>query len=202
MGALPRDERRLSRPSHAGVDRDPLWRFYPRICRCPPGARRSRLADARKGGSGQRRPRRGVPKVIRPRRASSRAVRQVALPHGDRRLRPFARHERAYWRRPPTPDLRDARARFARGRARALRHVLPNALLPVITNSGVLVGYMFTSAVLVEAVFSWPGVGTMMIKAVEGRDYPTLQAGAFVVASVFVLINWVVDALYGLIDPR
>ena len=75
-------------------------------------------------------------------------------------------------------------------------------LLPVITNAGVLVGYMFTSAVLVEAVFSWPGVGTMMIHAVENRDYPVLQAGAFIVASVFVVVNWVVDALYGIIDPR
>ena len=84
----------------------------------------------------------------------------------------------------------------------ALRHVLPNALLPVVTNAGVLVGYMFTSAVLVEAVFSWPGVGTMMIHAVENRDYPVLQAGAFIVASVFVVVNWVVDALYGIIDPR
>jgi peptide/nickel transport system permease protein len=61
---------------------------------------------------------------------------------------------------------------------------------------------MFTSAVLVEAVFSWPGVGTMMIHAVENRDYPVLQAGAFIVASVFVVVNWVVDALYGIIDPR
>lgn len=84
----------------------------------------------------------------------------------------------------------------------ALRHVLPNALLPVITNSGVLVGYMFTSAVFVEAVFGWPGIGTMMVSAVQGRDYPTLQAGAFVVASVFVLISWIVDVAYSLVDPR
>jgi len=84
----------------------------------------------------------------------------------------------------------------------ALRHVLPNAMLPVITNSGVLVGSMFTSAVFVEAVFGWPGVGTMMISAVQGRDYPTVQAGAFVVATVFVIVNWTVDALYSLVDPR
>ena len=84
----------------------------------------------------------------------------------------------------------------------ALRHVLPNAMLPVITNAGVLVGSMFTSAVFVEAVFGWPGVGTMMISAVQGRDYPTVQAGAFVVASVFVIVNWTVDALYSLVDPR
>jgi peptide/nickel transport system permease protein len=84
----------------------------------------------------------------------------------------------------------------------ALRHVLPNALLPIMTNTGVLIGGMFTAAVFVETIFGWPGVGTMMVSAVGGRDYPTLQAGAFVVAAVFVVINWVVDILYGAIDPR
>jgi peptide/nickel transport system permease protein len=84
----------------------------------------------------------------------------------------------------------------------ALRHVLPNALLPIITNTGVLIGGMFTAAVFVETIFGWPGVGTMMVSAVGGRDYPTLQAGAFVVAAVFVIVNWAVDLLYGVIDPR
>jgi peptide/nickel transport system permease protein len=98
--------------------------------------------------------------------------------------------------------VRTARASGIPPRRIALRHILPNALLPVITNAGVLIGYMFTSAVFVEAVFGWPGVGTMMISAVQGRDYPTLQAGAFVVASVFVLISWIVDTLYGVVDPR
>ncbi|MBV9322944.1 MAG: ABC transporter permease [Chloroflexi bacterium] len=97
------------------------------------------------------------------------------------------------------------RGAFAAGlsaRRIALRHVLPNALLPIITNIGVLIGGMFTAAVFVETIFGWPGVGTMMVSAVGGRDYPTLQAGAFVVAGVFVVINWLVDIAYGAIDPR
>jgi len=98
--------------------------------------------------------------------------------------------------------VRTARAAGLSPRRIAFRHVLPNAMLPVITNSGILVGGLFTSAVFVEAVFGWPGVGTMMVRAAESRDYPTLQAGAFVVASIFVIVNWVVDTLYGVVDPR
>jgi peptide/nickel transport system permease protein len=98
--------------------------------------------------------------------------------------------------------VRTAYAAGLSGRRVALRHVLPNALLPIITNTGVLIGGMFTAAVFVETIFGWPGVGTMMVSAVGGRDYPTLQAGAFVVAAVFVVINWVVDIAYGAIDPR
>lgn len=98
--------------------------------------------------------------------------------------------------------VRTARAAGLSSRRIAVRHVLPNALLPVVTNAGVLVGGMFTSAVFVEAVFGWPGIGTAIVDAVGNRDYPTLQAGAFVVGAVFVVINWIVDTLYGFIDPR
>ncbi len=98
--------------------------------------------------------------------------------------------------------VRTALASGLSGRRVALRHVLPNALLPIITNIGVLIGGMFTAAVFVETIFGWPGVGTMMVSAVGGRDYPTLQAGAFVVAAVFVIINWGIDIAYGAIDPR
>jgi peptide/nickel transport system permease protein len=83
-----------------------------------------------------------------------------------------------------------------------LLHVLPNALLPVITNGGVMVGYMLTAAVFVEAVFAWPGVGTMMVAGVLNRDYPVVQAGALLVATTFVMLSWLIDALYGLVDPR
>ncbi|HEV8470463.1 MAG TPA: ABC transporter permease [Candidatus Limnocylindria bacterium] len=83
-----------------------------------------------------------------------------------------------------------------------LLHVLPNALLPVMTNGGVMVGYMLTAAVFVEAVFAWPGVGTMMVAAVLNRDYPVVQAGALLVATTFVMLSWIIDVLYGLVDPR
>jgi dipeptide transport system permease protein len=61
---------------------------------------------------------------------------------------------------------------------------------------------MFTSAVFVETVFAWPGIGTMMVEAVQRRDYPVLQAGAFIVGGTFVLLSWIVDTLYGIVDPR
>jgi len=83
-----------------------------------------------------------------------------------------------------------------------LRHVLPNALLPVVTNGGVMVGYMLTAAVFVEAVFAWPGIGTMMVSSVLARDYPVVQAGAFVVSGTFVGLSWLIDTLYVFIDPR
>lgn len=83
-----------------------------------------------------------------------------------------------------------------------LRHILPNALLPVITNGGVMVGNILTSAVFVEAVFAWPGVGSMMVNGVLSRDYPVVQAGAFLVAATFVGLSWLIDALYVLVDPR
>jgi peptide/nickel transport system permease protein len=83
-----------------------------------------------------------------------------------------------------------------------LRHVLPNALLPVVTNGGVMVGYMLTAAVFVETVFAWPGIGTMMVASVLARDYPVVEAGAFVVAGTFVGLSWLIDTLYVFIDPR
>lgn len=98
--------------------------------------------------------------------------------------------------------VRTARAAGLSKRRVLVRHILPNALLPVITNGGVLVGGMFTSAVFVETVFGWPGIGTMMVSAVESRDYPTLQAGALIVAAVFLVVNLIVDLLYAMIDPR
>lgn len=83
-----------------------------------------------------------------------------------------------------------------------LRHILPNALLPVITNGGVLASALITNAVLIEAVFSWPGIGTMMVSAVQARDYPVVQAGILLVAVTYVTISLVVDALYAVVDPR
>jgi peptide/nickel transport system permease protein len=83
-----------------------------------------------------------------------------------------------------------------------VQHVFPNAVLPVITNGAVLIGYMLTAAVFVEQVFNWPGIGSMMVNAVLTRDYPLLEAGALVVALTYVLLSLAVDFLYGRVDPR
>lgn len=84
----------------------------------------------------------------------------------------------------------------------AIQHSLPNVLLPIITTGGLLVSALITNAVLIETVFSWPGIGTMMISAVQQRDYPLVQAGIIVVAFVYVVSSFAVDALYLVADPR
>jgi peptide/nickel transport system permease protein len=84
----------------------------------------------------------------------------------------------------------------------AIQHSLPNVLLPIITTGGLLVSALITNAVLIETVFSWPGLGTMMISAVQQRDYTVVQAGILVVAAVYVISSLAVDGLYLLADPR
>jgi ABC-type dipeptide/oligopeptide/nickel transport system permease component len=84
----------------------------------------------------------------------------------------------------------------------AIQHSLPNVLLPIITTGGLLISALITNAVLIETVFSWPGIGTMMISAVQQRDYTVVQAGIIVVAFVYVVSSFAVDALYLVADPR
>ena len=98
--------------------------------------------------------------------------------------------------------VRTARALGIPGVRVAVQHSLPNVLLPIITTGGLLVSALITNAVLIESVFSWPGIGTMMITAVQQRDYTVVQAGVLVVAVVYVLSSLAVDGLYLLADPR
>jgi peptide/nickel transport system permease protein len=81
-------------------------------------------------------------------------------------------------------------------------HVLRNALLPLVTVTGVQLAYLLSGVVVVEIVFSWPGLGQLALQAVEARDYPVLQGAVLLFAVVFLVINLVVDLLYGRIDPR
>ena len=98
--------------------------------------------------------------------------------------------------------VRTARAAGISDQRVMLRHILPNTLLPIITNGGVMVGYMLTAAVFVESVFAWPGIGTLMVESVLGRDYPVVQASALIVAGTFVTLSWLIDSFYVLVDPR
>jgi peptide/nickel transport system permease protein len=86
---------------------------------------------------------------------------------------------------------------------RILRHhALPNAMLPTVSLIAINLGYVIAGAVTVEVVFNWPGLGTLAVEALEGRDYPVLQ-GVFLLLSVsVVLANLVADLVYGLLDPR
>lgn len=81
-------------------------------------------------------------------------------------------------------------------------HSLRNALIPVITVIGLQVGVLFAGAILTETIFSWPGVGKWLIDAISQRDYPAVQGGILLVAVVIMMVNLIVDLVYGLINPR
>lgn len=89
------------------------------------------------------------------------------------------------------------------GKARIiLIHALRNALIPVVTVIGLQVGTMLGGAILTETIFSWPGVGRWLIEALQRRDYPVVQGGVFLVATLIILVNFGVDLLYGVVNPR
>lgn len=98
--------------------------------------------------------------------------------------------------------IRTARSKGLRSAAVMWRHALRNALVPVITVVGLEAGYMVGGAVLVEIVFSWPGLGSLMMHGILRRDFIVVQACVLVVAATYVVINLFVDVLYAYIDPR
>jgi len=98
--------------------------------------------------------------------------------------------------------VRAARAKGLTERAVIARHVLKNALNPILTVVGVQVGYLLGGAILTETVFSWPGLGSMMVRAIQARDYPLVQGGVLLIATTFVVVNLIVDLLYAVFDPR
>ena len=98
--------------------------------------------------------------------------------------------------------VRSARAKGLGERVVVGRHVLKNAVNPIITVLGLQVGYLLGGAILTETVFSWPGLGSMMVRAIQARDYPLVQGGVLLIATTFVLVNLVVDLLYAVFDPR
>ena len=81
-------------------------------------------------------------------------------------------------------------------------HALRNALIPVITVIGLQVGVMFAGAVLTETIFSWPGIGKWLIDSISRRDYPSVQGGILLIATTVILVNLLVDLVYGLVNPR
>jgi peptide/nickel transport system permease protein len=82
------------------------------------------------------------------------------------------------------------------------RHGLPNALVPILTVIGIVTGGLLGGAVVIEQVFSLPGVGRLVIGAVLSRDFPVIQGTLLFVAVIYLLINLVVDVLYAVVDPR
>lgn len=98
--------------------------------------------------------------------------------------------------------VRTARAKGLRERLVVVRHAFRNALIPVVTNFGLSIPFLIGGAVVTEQVFSWPGIGNLMVMSISYRDYPTIM-GITVIISVAVLVgNILVDLVYGLLDPK
>jgi peptide/nickel transport system permease protein len=98
--------------------------------------------------------------------------------------------------------VRTAQAKGVPTRQVLTWHVLRNALLPLVTVTGVQLAYLLSGVVVVEIVFSWPGLGQLAYQAVRDRDFPVLQGSVLLFALVFLVINLLVDLLYSRIDPR
>lgn len=93
----------------------------------------------------------------------------------------------------------------AKGLSRAQvyrRHILKNALVPIVTLAGMQAGALLSGAIVVESVFSWPGIGTLLVRAVRQRDFPMIQGTVLLLAALYHLLNQLVDLSYPLLDPR
>ncbi len=98
--------------------------------------------------------------------------------------------------------IRTARAKGLRDREVILRHAMRAALLPIITIVGLQMGSLLAGAVITETIFSWDGIGRLLVESIEKRDYPVTQACVLVVALSYVLVNLMTDVMYQLADPR
>jgi ABC-type dipeptide/oligopeptide/nickel transport system permease component len=98
--------------------------------------------------------------------------------------------------------VRTAKAKGLAPQVVILKHALKNAAIPVVTIVGMELGTLLGGAVITETIFAWPGVGRLAIQAIYNRDYPVVQAAVFILASIFVLINLLVDIIYTYLDPR
>ncbi|GII66613.1 ABC di/oligopeptide transporter inner membrane subunit [Sphaerisporangium krabiense] len=98
--------------------------------------------------------------------------------------------------------LRTARAKGVTERRIALRHVLPNSMLPVLTTVGLNFASLIGGVVVIESIFVIPGLGTMLLGAVYARDFPLIQGGVMFIAFLFVVVNLLVDLAYSLVDPK
>ena len=98
--------------------------------------------------------------------------------------------------------MRTARGKGLPDRIVIVRHGLRNALLPVVTLVGLQLGALLSGAVITETVFSWPGIGSLMVEAIHRRDYPVVQAAVFCISASYVVLNVLTDLAYAWIDPR
>jgi peptide/nickel transport system permease protein len=98
--------------------------------------------------------------------------------------------------------VKAARAKGLGEQAVWLKHMLRNALLPVITIMGLQFGSLLAGSIITETIFSWPGIGRLTVQAIQTRDYPLVQGCVLVVAVGYLLVNFLIDVFYSLVDPR
>jgi ABC-type dipeptide/oligopeptide/nickel transport system permease component len=98
--------------------------------------------------------------------------------------------------------IKTAKAKGVSQRGISYRHALRNALIPVVTVVGSQFGYLLSGQILLEKVFNWPGLGMLMIDSILKRDVPLVQGTVLVVAFMYIIVNLIVDLLYGVLDPR
>ncbi|MFB9886952.1 ABC transporter permease subunit [Balneatrix alpica] len=98
--------------------------------------------------------------------------------------------------------IRTARAKGLAPLRVIMVHALRNALIPVITVIGLQVGTLLAGAILTETIFAWPGIGKWLIESIHRRDYPVVQGGILIVATLIIIVNLIVDILYGVVNPR
>lgn len=98
--------------------------------------------------------------------------------------------------------IRTARAKGLSERAMLWRHALPNAWLPLLTVLGLQLGSLLGGAVITETVFAWPGLGALLVEAIQRRDYPLVQGCVLLISLTYVLVNTLTDLAYGWVDPR
>jgi ABC-type dipeptide/oligopeptide/nickel transport system permease component len=98
--------------------------------------------------------------------------------------------------------IRTARSKGLSERRVIVGHALRNVLIPLVTILGLAFASLLGGAVMTETVFDWPGLGRYLVNAAANLDYPAIQGGTLLIAAIYILVNLVVDVLYGVLDPR
>ena len=98
--------------------------------------------------------------------------------------------------------IRTARAKGVPERTVVARHALRNAAIPVVTVAGLQVGALLSGAIVTESIFDWPGLGSLLLEGIYGRNYPLVQGCVLVIAITYIAINLATDLVYGWLDPR
>ena len=98
--------------------------------------------------------------------------------------------------------IKTARAKGLSPAKVVLKHALRNVMIPIVTITGLQFGTLLGGAVVTETVFAWPGIGRLAIQSIYNRDYPVVQCAVFLSAVLFIVLNFLIDLIYGFLDPR